>query len=483
MIGVILLLLQVVSSLIQPAKASGSSWDEYWHAGIYESYPGYPENVSNTITVYNDDGSQWVKIALVVSVYQYEPYVDDDIVVLRVGLYYDSFADGVLPCPADAVTICVQKDTEGSNFYDQAMEVRYSGARLGFAQGSGLDQSSWLDSTQDDREWWALGVLSFAAGLFCEPVDVVTDLIFLASSWAPQEGPDYDNADWLDYGLYSWWENPGYDFGYDNPVRQYAFNTIEWIQHKVNPSTHFGIKVWAKVIPRQPTLLPPEIDTPPVYLRIHRSHTLSISTTSGGNTDPAPGTYAYSYGSSVTVTASPYSGHRFDYWILDGMEEDNNPITVTMNSNHNLTAYFSIWGGGCPTLFVWSGTDYADEGILDIHADSDVTVRHEIENPFDLEDGGYGVQLRELDNFTSHIDQVRLYAVDDEGEEYLCPLTHAYHSELDNVKHMLRFDDDTRVDLKPTERIDLRFGPPECQIEHFIFEINGYNPKPLEEAW
>ena len=212
-------------------------------------------------------------------------------------------------------------------------------------------------------------------------------------------------------------------------------------------------------------------------------YTLTISTDSGGTTDPTPGSYVYTEGTSVEVTAVPSSGHRLDYWILDGVEDDNNPITVTMNSDRNLTAYFSLWGGGCPTLFVWSGTDYADEGILDIHADSDVTVRHEIENPLGLEDGGYRIQLRELDNFTSHIDQVRLYAVDDGGEEYLCPLTHAYHSELDNVKHTLQFDDDTRVDLKPTEIIDLRFGPPECQIEHFIFEINGYNLKPLEEAW
>ena len=215
---------------------------------------------------------------------------------------------------------------------------------------------------------------------------------------------------------------------------------------------------------------------------------LTISAGSHGTTSPKPGEYKYyPVGFVGGVWGRPYSGYSFDYWVLDGATKSGNPITVTMDSDHNLKAYFegdsSEGTLGCPTLFVWSGIDYADEGILDIHADSDVTVRHEIENPLDLEDGGYRVQLRELDNFTSHIDQVRLYAVDDEGEEYLCPLTHAYHSELDNVKHMLQFDDDTRVDLKPTERIDLRFGPPECQIEHFIFEINGYNPKPLEEAW
>jgi len=130
-------------------------------------------------------------------------------------------------------------------------------------------------------------------------------------------------------------------------------------------------------------------------------------------------------------------------------------------------------------LFVWNGTDYADEGILDIHAESDVTVQHKIQNILIFENGDYKLQLRELDNFTSHIDQVRLYAVDYEGEWHLCPLTYAYHNELGKVKHTLRFDDDNRVDLKPTEVIDLEFAPPISydKTAYFIFEINGFNKK------
>ena len=413
MIGVILLLLPLASSLIQPAKASSDHWDEYWHAGIYENYPGYPEDVSTTITVYNDDESQWVKIALVVSVYQYEPYVDDDIVVLRVALYYDSFADGVLPVPAYAVTLCVQKDTEGSNFYDQAMEVRYSAARPGFAQGSGLDQSSYLGSNQDDREWWALHVLSFAAGLFYEPIDVVTDLISLGNAWAPQAGPDYDDADWSDYGLYSWWDNPGYDFGYDNPVRQYAFNTIEWIQHNVNPSTYYGIKVWARVVLTQPTLLPPFIDTAPVYLQVHHK-------SDGG-------------------------------------------------------------GGGpiCPTLFVWDGSDYTDLGVIDIHADGDVVREvsvpcesvgvNEHKAQFRLREGWEGLTYSH-----SEIDQVKLHAVDSDGNWRLCPLVEATHSELGNVLPRLLLSDDRKCDMYLLETIDLTFVVP-SQTDEFVFVIEGCN--------
>jgi len=136
-------------------------------------------------------------------------------------------------------------------------------------------------------------------------------------------------------------------------------------------------------------------------------------------------------------------------------------------------------GGGCPTLFVWNGTDYTEEGILDIHAESDVTVQHEIQNSLVLENGVYKLQLRELDEHTSHIDQVKLYAVDYQGKWNLCPLTYAYHNELGKVKTILQFDDEIRVDLEPTETIELKFSPSisYSKTAYFIFEINGYNVK------
>lgn len=131
-------------------------------------------------------------------------------------------------------------------------------------------------------------------------------------------------------------------------------------------------------------------------------------------------------------------------------------------------------------MYACARASYESEGILDIHAESDVTVQHEIQNTLAFEKGAYKLQLRELDNYTSHIDQVKLYAVDGEGEWHLCPLTYAHHNSLGKVKHTLRFDDDTRVDLKPTEIIDLKFANPMPYTEtaYFIFEINGYNKKP-----
>jgi hypothetical protein len=138
-------------------------------------------------------------------------------------------------------------------------------------------------------------------------------------------------------------------------------------------------------------------------------------------------------------------------------------------------------GGECPTLFVWNGTHYADEGVLDIHAESDITVQHEIQNTLTLKGLVYSLELRELDNFTSHLDQVKLYAVDDQGEWHLSPLIYAVHSELGWVTWKLRFDDENRVDMTPTQSIDLGFLPsiPYSEAAYFVFETNGHNRKAL----
>lgn len=137
-------------------------------------------------------------------------------------------------------------------------------------------------------------------------------------------------------------------------------------------------------------------------------------------------------------------------------------------------------GRGCPTLFAWNGTEYAKEGILNIHAKSDVTVQYRIQNLLIPHNYLYKLQLRELDNFTSHIDQVKLYAIRYDGEQRLCPLVFAEHSELGHQTLKLLFDDEKRVDLAPTEVTELRFLPlvPQVETMYLVFEINGYNRKP-----
>ena len=210
--------------------------------------------------------------------------------------------------------------------------------------------------------------------------------------------------------------------------------------------------------------------------------TLTISASSGGNTNPAPGTYPCDYGSSVTVRAIACEGYYFDYWRFDGVQVYDYKFTVTMDSDHGLRAYF--WpehqqgAGGCPTLFVWDGSEYVEEALLDIHAEWDVTLQHTIEETLVPDKNSYKLSLRELDNFTSHIDQVKLYVVDSDGAMYETHLTNAAHSELGDVKDVLLHDDDTRVDLTPEQTIDLKFTVPNIDdVAYFTFEINGFNKK------
>jgi len=168
----------------------------------------------------------------------------------------------------------------------------------------------------------------------------------------------------------------------------------------------------------------------------------------------------------------------FDHWS-DG--ETSNPRIIYFNGegNMSLIAYYKAeYQGTCPTLFVWNGSQYLYETLLDIHAESDITVQHQIQQTLVLNGMFYKLQLRELDNFTSHIDQVKLYAIDHYGTWHNCPLVIAEHNNT-YITLKLLLNDDKRIDLEPTQIITLKFTPsiPYQKTAYFIFEINGHNKK------
>jgi len=70
------------------------------------------------------------------------------------------------------------------------------------------------------------------------------------------------------------------------------------------------------------------------------THTLTIISSAGGTTDPAPGAYIYDEGAVVRVTAYPATGYLFDHWELDGVVRTENPIDVLMDADHKLYAVF-----------------------------------------------------------------------------------------------------------------------------------------------
>ena len=84
------------------------------------------------------------------------------------------------------------------------------------------------------------------------------------------------------------------------------------------------------------------VDSQGTYTAYYQAnYTLTITTTAGGTTNPAPGTYTYWSGTAVDVSETPYANYRFDYWELDGSSAGSaSTIRVTMNANHALKAHF-----------------------------------------------------------------------------------------------------------------------------------------------
>jgi hypothetical protein len=83
------------------------------------------------------------------------------------------------------------------------------------------------------------------------------------------------------------------------------------------------------------------------------TYTLTITTTTGGTTNPAPGSHSYTQGTLVSVTAILDAGYKLDHWELDGANVGApNPIEVTMNTDHTLHAVFIAAPPVGATLYV-----------------------------------------------------------------------------------------------------------------------------------
>jgi hypothetical protein len=68
----------------------------------------------------------------------------------------------------------------------------------------------------------------------------------------------------------------------------------------------------------------------------------------GDITDPLEGTYNYPCDTEVWVTATPDSGHELDYWEVndDVVSGSENPLSITMDGDCSVTAYFASNGEG-----------------------------------------------------------------------------------------------------------------------------------------
>ena len=171
--------------------------------------------------------------------------------------------------------------------------------------------------------------------------------------------------------------------------------------------------------------------------------TLTIGASTGGTTDPVPGTYSCLPGTEAVITATPDSGYSFSGWTGDvpsGHELDN-PITVTVDSDKSIEANFipqhtlNIIAGTGGTTDPPPGTYVHDEGTSIIveavpsanyrfdHWTGDIPPGHENDNPVTITmDSGKDI--------TAHF--VRQYILtiiaDPGGTTQPAPGTHIYDS-------------------------------------------------------
>jgi hypothetical protein len=142
--------------------------------------------------------------------------------------------------------------------------------------------------------------------------------------------------------------------------------------------------------------------------------------------------------------------------------------------------------GGCPILYTYDGNGYVVEGLLNIHdsTGTDIIANRTLTTTPARVRGTYEFLLVEHPQTISQIDQVKLYAVLQDGKTIELPLVYAWHSEYRNVLPQLQVSDEWKTtelganhNDGVSQTIELRFRalPPTSKIRAFIFQIEGNN--------
>jgi hypothetical protein len=185
------------------------------------------------------------------------------------------------------------------------------------------------------------------------------------------------------------------------------------------------------------------------------------------------------YTDTVSYTADASGFWRIRIYIYSGEGQYSFSVTVSSSGGG---------GEGCPILYVYNGTEYLCEGLLDIHNPDgiDVVYNHTLVTTPQCVDGAYLLRLVEHPQTHSYIDQVKLYAILEDGTVIELPLIWAWHSEYGNVLPQLLFSDEWKTDTLganlnngTSQSIHLKFATlnPNMNIIGFIFQIEGNNPE------
>lgn len=91
---------------------------------------------------------------------------------------------------------------------------------------------------------------------------------------------------------------------------------------------------------------------------------ITITTTAGGTTNPAPNTYSVDLNSTLSIQAISDTSYAFDHWELDEVNVGStNPTSVTMDTNHTLLAVFVAQPPPPPTNYTLTENSTPIQGI------------------------------------------------------------------------------------------------------------------------
>jgi hypothetical protein len=189
----------------------------------------------------------------------------------------------------------------------------------------------------------------------------------------------------------------------------------------------------------------------------------------------------YSVNAALDQAAASVWGTNFGGCILRTgytISGSNGKMKVFGDGGKHLSNYAGSIGG-CPLLYVYDGSGYAYEGLLDIHNSQgiDIVRNHTLTAVPERVNNAYLLRLVEHPLTHSYIDQVRLYAILEDNTMVQLPLISAKHSTYGNVLPQLRFDDEWKTDTAANQVIDLRFSAlwPNMKVASFLFQIEGNN--------
>ncbi|NLR94390.1 InlB B-repeat-containing protein, partial [Flammeovirga agarivorans] len=135
---------------------------------------------------------------------------------------------------------------------------------------------------------------------------------------------------------------------------------------------------------------------PQLIVEYKNIYSLSLAATNGTITSSVPNQNSIEEGQEVTLTANPASGYEFSGWSGD-ITSNENPVTVLMDQNKNITANFTEQPSGTTiTVSVIKGNDDAEEAESGLVSTSSTDLELVYD---DLENAGnqmVGIRFRDI---------------------------------------------------------------------------------------